>query len=210
MSVAFDLIQWVIYVFNLKRIMLHKISLYVSSGSTSDVAQPDAHHDSIVSGPSERCARPLPSKDDVATDLPGLEQHNTFSDDDGEHIDVGIDESIPQENWTLGADLPDAHLDDIELRKYVGTKSLKDWTLNQAADPSCCAAIKYLTLRCPTPFPAFILDSDSKHSKPNQREFVELATKGDLLETEQGLVLLINRKSNPHAKTSLLVVMPGY
>lgn len=72
---------------------------------------------------------------------------------------------------------------------------LVDWGRKQSDEPTCRAATVYLQMNCLIPFPDEPLQQVPSHAEPTAQEFVGLATKGELCISNDGIALLVRRKT---------------
>ena len=86
---------------------------------------------------------------------------------------------------------------ELQFGDSAARYSHTDWEREQQAEPACHAAMRYIILGRPPALPAGFLSSFPSHQRPSFAEIQELAGKGRLHTTEDGIVLLVRNPSPP-------------
>ena len=97
----------------------------------------------------------------------------------------------------------DALGDAAELRcaDSVARYSHSDWKREQHAESACHGAIRYITIGRPSVLPPDVLACYPSHKRPSLPDIQELAGKGQLHTTDDGIVLLIRSPTPPPTKS---------
>ena len=77
-----------------------------------------------------------------------------------------------------------------------------DWARKQQAEPACHAAMRYIALGRPPALPNDVLSCFPSHQRPSFSEIQELAGKGRLHTTDDGIVLLVRQPTPQPAPDS--------
>ena len=83
------------------------------------------------------------------------------------------------------------------LPPKISSYSHADWAQKQRAEPLCHAAIRFLILNCPSPFPDGLCDHLPSHARPSPSDVEELASKGRLFTDDDGVTLLVRKLTPP-------------
>ena len=120
---------------------------------------------------------------------------------DDDDVDVGVDVSPPTPPFTSGDCLVGTPAEG-PLREFLGRYSHRDWAREQLAEPASRAAIEYLRLGSPVPFPSHVLQAVGTHVAPSEAEVLSLARKGAIFTDDDGVDLLVRRRSAAPAPAS--------
>ena len=72
-----------------------------------------------------------------------------------------------------------------------------NWEREQQAEPTCDAAMRYITIGRPSALPADFLSCYRSHKRPSLSDIQELADKGRLHTTDDDIVLLVRNPTRP-------------
>ena len=89
----------------------------------------------------------------------------------------------------------------LKFADSVARYSHADWEREQQAEPTCHAAMRYITIGRPSALPADCLSCYPSHKRPSLSDIHELAGKGRLHTTDDNIVLL-DRNPTPPLTTS--------
>ena len=85
----------------------------------------------------------------------------------------------------------------MQFTDFVVRYSHTDWEREQQAEPTCHAAMRYITIgRTPVPLPDF-LSRYISHQRPSFSNILELAGKGRVHETADDIVILVRNPMTP-------------
>ena len=79
----------------------------------------------------------------------------------------------------------------------VARYSHADWEREQQAEPTCHAAMRYITIGRPSALPPDFLPGYPSHKCPSLSDIQELAGKGRLQTTDDDIVLLVCNPTPP-------------
>ena len=80
---------------------------------------------------------------------------------------------------------------ELQFGDSAARYSYADWAREQQSEPACHAAMRYIVLVRPPALPADFLPGFHLHQRPSFSEIQELAGKGRLHTTDDGIVLLV-------------------
>ena len=95
---------------------------------------------------------------------------------------------------------------ELQFRDSAGRYSHADWAREQQAEPACHAVMRYVARGRPPFLPADFLSCFPLHQCPSFSEIQELAGKGQLHTTDDGIVLLLRK---PTPQTPVRLAAPG-
>ena len=85
----------------------------------------------------------------------------------------------------------------MQFTDFVVRYSHTDWEREQQTEPTCHAAMRYITIgRPPVPLPDF-LSRYISHQRPSFSNILELAGKGRVLKTADDIVILVRTPMPP-------------
>ena len=91
---------------------------------------------------------------------------------------------------------------EMQFADSVARYSHADWMREQQAEPTCHAAMRYITLGRPSTLPADFLLCYPSHKRPSFSDIQELAGKGRLHTTEDDFVLLVRNPTPPPPRSA--------
>ena len=90
---------------------------------------------------------------------------------------------------------------ELQFADSVARYSHLDWEREQQDEPTCHAAMRYITIGRPSALPLDSLSYYPSHKRPSLSDVHKLASKGRLQTTDDDIVLLV-RNPTPPPKTS--------
>ena len=93
-------------------------------------------------------------------------------------------------------------LDDAAELHFPDAVAHADWGREQQAEPTCHAAMRYITVGRPSALPPDFLSCYPSHKRPSLLDIQELAGKGRLHTTDDDIVLLVHNPTPPLTTTA--------
>ena len=98
--------------------------------------------------------------------------------------------------------MPSAATAELQFGDSATRYSYADWERKQQAEPTCHVAMRYIVLGRPLSLPSGLLSCFPSYQRPSFSEILELADKGRLHPTDDGIVLLV-RQPAPQTPSDL-------
>ena len=86
---------------------------------------------------------------------------------------------------------------ELQFADSIARYSHADWGREQQAEPTCHAAMRYITIGWRSALPPDSLSCYPSHKRPSLSDIQELAGKGRLLTTDDDIVLIVRNPTPP-------------
>ena len=86
---------------------------------------------------------------------------------------------------------------ELQFADSVARYSHADWAREQQAEPTCHAAMRYITIGRPLALPADVMSCYRSHKRPSLSDIQDLAGKRPLHTTDDDFVLLVRNPIPP-------------